>query len=113
MEKLIDPCTVCAMKSSPGKCSIAGTCRSLQRYKAVMKVQEHSKRKPNTERLSASVLANIRGYVGDEKGDGSKDAEINQMSDSELFEAWCTYEGFLGYAGRILTVHDNIFDVKK
>ena len=39
------------------------------------------------------------------------DEEINSMSINEIFEAWCEWEGLLGYATKIKKIIRNIYEI--
>lgn len=67
----------------------------------------------NVDRLNKSILGAIREYFGAKDAtDTSKDNIINTLSNDELFDAWCNWEGLIRYASKLKSVVENIWDIK-
>lgn len=52
----------------------------------------------NTERINKRIIDDVREHLGLKRGDASKDDKINSMSPNEIFDRWCTWNGFINYS---------------
>ena len=65
------------------------------------------------DHLSMTVLGNVREYLdATDRDDTSKDSIINTMSNEEIFDAWCNYEGLINHASLLQSVVENIWQIK-
>lgn len=65
----------------------------------------------NTERISKGIIDNVRENLGLEKGDTSKDDEINYMSPNDIFNRWCEWNGFINCSETFRAVICSIYGV--
>lgn len=49
-----------------------------------------------------NIMCKVRGSLDLEFDDTSRDGEIDLMTNREIFEAMCNYEGLIGYADTII-----------
>ena len=63
----------------------------------------------NTERISKSIIDDLRENLGLERGDTSKDDNINSMSPNEIFERWCEWNGFINRSETFRRVIGSIY----
>jgi len=63
--------------------------------------------------LSRRILENVRQFLdAEDENDTSKDSIINTMSNEEIFDAWCNYEGLINHASLLQSVVENIWQIK-
>lgn len=70
----------------------------------------------NTERISKYVLDDIRNSIIDKKGEISKERQdeiIDASSSNELYEKWCSWNGFVGWSEKIKRAIFEIYGIKK
>lgn len=63
----------------------------------------------NTERINKRIIDDVRENIGIERGDASKDDEINSMSPNEIFDRWCEWNGFINYSKMFRAVIGSIY----
>ena len=63
----------------------------------------------NTERINKRIIDDVRENIGVDRGDMSKDDEINSMSPNEIFDRWCEWNGFINYSKMFRAVIGNIY----
>ncbi|MDD5454029.1 MAG: hypothetical protein PHW62_00815 [Candidatus Ratteibacteria bacterium] len=67
---------------------------------------------PNTERLHDSTLSDIRESFGLDPTDTSKDSQINGMSNDQLLDRWCSFQGFINWGERIRATIREIYCIE-
>jgi len=67
---------------------------------------------PNTERLHESIISEIRESFSIDSEDPSKDPQINGMSNDQLFDRWCNFQGFINWGGRIRGTIREIYGIE-
>lgn len=58
-----------------------------------------------------NIMRMVRGSLGLESDDTSRDGEIESMSQREVFNHICTWEGLIGYGSTILGWINQIYGV--
>lgn len=58
-----------------------------------------------------NIMCMVRESFGLEPDDTSRDGEIDLMTNREIFEAICNYEGLIGYADTIIGWINQIYGV--
>ncbi len=70
--------------------------------------------KKNTERLPKMILEDIRNNIGDESvPDEKKDMKINRLTNDELFNRWCDWNGLFGFSDKIKRTIFAIYDIEE
>lgn len=65
----------------------------------------------NTERINKNIIDDVRENLGSERGDTSKDDDINSMSPNEIFDKWCEWNGFINGSETFRRVIGGIYGI--
>lgn len=65
----------------------------------------------NTERIDEKIIDDVREFLGVERGDISKDNEINALSPNMIFNNWCEWNGYIGLDERFRRVIGDIYGI--
>ena len=70
---------------------------------------ESKMEKKNTEKINSDIIRDVRGNLGVEPDDTSKDEMINTMSLDEIFSRWCEWNGYINLSREFKRVIGNIY----
>lgn len=75
-------------------------------------IQKHQERlENNSNKYPESIMECVRQRFGLEKYDDSRDEEINQLSQDEVLEHVCNWNGLLGYSSTIKSWIGDIYKI--
>lgn len=75
-------------------------------------IQKHQERlENNSNKYPESIMECVRQRFGLEKYDDSQDEDINQLSQNEILEHVCNWNGLLGYANTIKSWIEDIYKI--
>lgn len=76
-------------------------------------IQKHQTRlENNPNKYSESIMECVRQRLGLERYDDSRDEDINQLSQNEILEHVCNWNGLIGYATTIRSWIEEIYKMK-